>query len=97
MTGLLMFVLPNGRSAEMADASARLICDRLWALGIAPGAATAAARVSAALRRHPAASRNVDFLEREIAPLLEACDELTGTPAQAADIETLRSNLLSDG
>jgi hypothetical protein len=70
--GTLQFVLPDGRSAEVAEASARLICDRLWDLGVEPGAATAATRISEALHTHPAFDRDVNFLEREVTPLMEA-------------------------
>jgi hypothetical protein len=66
------FVLPDGRSASVVAASARLICDGLWDLGIAPGAATAAAKISDALHAPPALRDEVAFTEREVAPLLEA-------------------------
>jgi hypothetical protein len=65
-------VLADGRSALVAGGSARLICDRLWDLGIEPGAPTAAARLSEALHKDPAWDRNVEFNEREITPLMEA-------------------------
>lgn len=72
MSGSLLFVLADGRSALVAGGSARLICDRLWDLGIEPGAATAAARLSEALHKNPASDRDVEFNEREITPLMEA-------------------------
>jgi hypothetical protein len=71
------FVLPDGRSACVASASARLICDGLWDLGIAPGAATAAAKISDALHSHLALRDDVVFTEREVAPLLEAAKRYT--------------------
>ena len=67
-----MFVLPDGRSAQIPSPSARLICDRLWELGIRPGAAQAAARISEALHTHPVYWRDLAFSEREVPPLLEA-------------------------
>jgi len=72
MGGSLLFVLSDGRSARVAGRPARLICDRLWDLGIEPGAATAAARLSEALHKNPASDRDVEFNEREITPLMEA-------------------------
>ena len=72
MSGSLLFVLADGRSALVAGRPARLICDRLWDLGIEPGAATAATRLSEALHKHPASDRDVEFNEREITPLMEA-------------------------
>ena len=72
MRGLVMFVLPDGRSTELSEPSARLICDRLWDLGIMAGAATAAARISAALHTHPAFRPDVTFNRREATPLIEA-------------------------
>jgi len=72
VSGSVLFVLADGRSALVAGGSARLICDRLWDLGIEPGAATAAARLSEVLQKNPAADRDVEFNEREITPLLEA-------------------------
>jgi hypothetical protein len=68
----LVFVLPDGRSAEVSSRSARLICDRLWELGIMPGASLAAARIADALRAHPRNWRDVAFSEREVSPLLQA-------------------------
>jgi hypothetical protein len=72
MTGLLVFVLPDGRSAKVGEPSARLICDRLWDFGIMAGAATAATRISEALHTHPAFRPKVAFNEREVMPLIEA-------------------------
>jgi len=72
VSGSLLFVLADGRSALVAGWSARLICDRLWDLGIEPGAATAAARLSETLQKNPASDRDVEFNEREITPLMEA-------------------------
>lgn len=72
MSESLVFVLPDGRSARIPSVTARLICDRLWELGITPGAAQAAARISEALHAHPLYWRDVAFSEREVPPLLEA-------------------------
>ena len=72
MRGLVVFVLPSGRSTELSERSARLICDRLWDLGIMAGAATAAARISEALLTHPAFRPDVTFNTREVTPLIEA-------------------------
>lgn len=72
MRGLVLFVLPDGRSTEVTEPSARLICDRLWDLGLTAGAATAAARISEALHTHPAFRPEVTFNRREATPLIEA-------------------------
>jgi hypothetical protein len=72
MRGLVLFVLPDGRSTEVSEPSARLICDRLWDLGITAGAATAAARISEALHTHPAFRPDVTFNTREAPPLIDA-------------------------
>jgi hypothetical protein len=72
MRGLVLFVLPDGRSTEVSDPSARLICDRLWDLGIMAGAPTAATRISEALHTHPAFRPDVTFNTREVTPLIEA-------------------------
>jgi hypothetical protein len=72
VSGSLLFVLADGRSALVAGRPAQLICDRLWDLGIEPGAPTAAARLSEALHKSPASDRDVEFNEREITPLMEA-------------------------
>jgi hypothetical protein len=74
VSGSVLFVLADGRSALVAGGSARLICDRLWDLGIEPGAATAAARLSEVLHKNPAVDRDVEFNEREITPVLEAAE-----------------------
>jgi len=67
-----LFVLPDGRSTEVSEPSARLICDRLWDLGIMAGASTAAARISEALHTHPGLRQDVTFSRREVTPLIEA-------------------------
>jgi hypothetical protein len=72
VAGLLLFVLPDGRSAEVAVPSARLICDRLWGLGVEAGAVTAATRLSEALHTEPAFGTEVVFTERELTPLISA-------------------------
>ena len=72
MSDSLMFVLPDGRSAQIPSRSARLICDRLWDLGIMPGASLAAARITETLQRHPMYWRDISFSRREVSPLLEA-------------------------
>jgi hypothetical protein len=72
MRGLVLFVLPDGRSTEVSEPSARLICERLWDLGIMAGAATAATRISDALHTHPAFRAHVTFNQREVTPLIEA-------------------------
>jgi hypothetical protein len=68
----LLFLLPDGRSAQVSEPSAQLICDRLWDLGIMAGAATAATRISEALHTHPAFRPDVTFNTREVTPLIEA-------------------------
>jgi hypothetical protein len=72
MRGPVLFVLPNGSSTEVSEPSARLICDRLWDLGIMAGAATAATRISEVLHTHPAFRPDVTFNRREVTPLIEA-------------------------
>ena len=74
MSGSVLFVLADGRSALVAGRPARLICDRLWDLGIEPGATTAAARLSEALHKNPALDWDVEFNERETTPLMEAAE-----------------------
>ena len=74
MQGLLLFVLPAGRSAEVATPIARLICDRLWGQGIEPGAATAATRITESLHTHVAFRGELQFNERELTPLLDAAE-----------------------
>jgi hypothetical protein len=72
MQGLLLFVLPAGRSAEVARPIAQSICDRLWDQGIEPGAATAATRITEALKSNPLFGNDLHFVERELTPLLDA-------------------------
>jgi hypothetical protein len=72
MTGSVLFVLPDGRSAEVAESPSRLIRDRLWDQGLAVGAVTAAVRISEALHTHPAFRPDVTFQQREVAALIEA-------------------------
>jgi hypothetical protein len=79
------FVLPDGRSLSVATPSARLICDGLWDLGIEPGAATAAAKISDALHTNPALPKELVFTEREVAPLLEAAKRDSPTWSSLVD------------
>ena len=81
----LVFALPNGRTAEVAARPARLICDRLWELGIAAGAASAAARISDGLRCSPAFRTDLTFTDREVPPVLEAAK--THPPTWASLVE----------
>ena len=76
MQGLLLFVLPEGRSAEVTRPNAQSICDRLWEQGIEPGAATAATRITQALQRSPLFGNELDFNQRELTPLLNAAQEV---------------------
>ena len=87
----LRFVLPDDRSAMVAPVPARLICDRLWDLGIAAGAATAAAQISDALRSSPPFRGDVVFGDRELRPLLEAAKVHPPTWARLADPGALES------
>jgi hypothetical protein len=68
----VLFVLPDGSSTEVSDPSARLICDRLWGMGIMAGAATAATGISEVLHTHPTFRPDVTFNRREVTPLIEA-------------------------
>ena len=61
MQGLLLFVLPAGRSAEVARPIAQSICDRLWDQGIEPGAATAATRITEGLQSSPLFGNDLHF------------------------------------
>jgi hypothetical protein len=72
MQGLLLFVLPAGRSAKVARPIAQSICDRLWDQGIEPGATTAATRITEALHNNPLFGNDLHFNERELAPLFDA-------------------------
>lgn len=72
MQGLLLFVLPAGRSAKVARPIAQSICARLWDQGIEPGAATAATRITEALQNNPLFGNDLHFNQRELTPLLEA-------------------------
>jgi hypothetical protein len=72
MRGHVLFVLPDGSSTEVSDPSARLICDRLWGMGIMAGAATAATGISEVLHTHPTFRPDVTFNRREVTPLIEA-------------------------
>lgn len=85
----LVFVLPNGRSVSVAPVSARLIYDRLWDLGLGAGVATAAVRISDALRDDPRLRSEAVFAEREIPPLLEAAKAHPPTWASLTDPGTL--------
>ncbi len=67
-------MLPDGRSAVVSAGSARLICDRLWDLGLAPGAATAAARITDALLARRFYGNGVAFTSREVPSLFEASE-----------------------
>lgn len=81
----LRFVLPDDRSATVAPVPARLICDRLWDLGVVAGAATAAVRISDALRSSPSLQGDVVFCDREVLPLLEAARSYPPTWARLID------------
>jgi hypothetical protein len=81
------FVLPDGRSACVAAASARHICDGLWDLGVAPGASTAAAKISDALHSTPLLREELAFTEREVAPLLEVAKRYPQTWSSAVDAD----------
>jgi hypothetical protein len=74
MQGLLLFVLPAGRSAGVAAPVAQVICDRLWDQGIEPGAATAATRITESLHTHEAFRSELHFNQRELKPLLDAAE-----------------------
>ncbi|HEY6960884.1 MAG TPA: hypothetical protein VI408_03245 [Gaiellaceae bacterium] len=85
----LVFALPNGRTAEVAPRPARLICNRLWELGIAAGAATAAARISDALHGPVALRADVAFSEREAPTIVEAAKSHPPTWARLVSPGTL--------
>jgi hypothetical protein len=75
----------------VSEPSARLICDRLWDLGIMAGAAPAAARISEALHTHLAFRPEVNFNRRETTPLIEAAQAHPRTWAlllEDADLST---------
>lgn len=85
MEGLLLFVLPAGRTAKVATPIARLICDRLWDQGIEPGAATAATRITESLHTHEAFRSELHFAQREVAPLFNAAESHPRTWADLLD------------
>jgi hypothetical protein len=87
----LRFVLPNDRSASVAPVPARLICDRLWDLGVFAGAATAAVQISDALRSSWPLRGDVVFCDREVLPLLEAAKSHPPTWARLIDPGTLET------
>ena len=91
MENPLRFVLPDDRSATVAPVPARLICDRLWDLGIVAGAATAAVQISDALRSSPPFRGDVVFGDRELPPLLEAAKVYPPTWARLIDPGALES------
>lgn len=84
MTESLLFVLPDGRQAHVSTQAAQQICERLWALGITPGAATAAVRITDALRTRLWYGKDVAFTDREVAPLIEASNHDPLTWSRAA-------------
>jgi hypothetical protein len=89
LQGLLLFVLPAGRSAEVKTPIARLICDRLWGQGIEPGAATAATRITEALQSNPLFGNDLHFDQRELTPLLDAAEIHPQTWADLLDASDL--------
>jgi hypothetical protein len=93
VSGSVLFVLADGRSARVAGWPARLICDRLWDQGIEPGATTAAARLSEALHKDLAFDRDVEFNEREITPLMEAAQ--AHAPTWMTLVEASEPSLIS--
>lgn len=109
MQGLLLFVLPAGRSVEVARPTAQSIGDRLWDHGIEPGAATAATRITEALQTNSLVGSDLHFNERELTPLLDAAqvDPRTWTdllqasnltaigPAQRRHLLTTCENMLT--
>lgn len=94
MENSLVFVFPNARSTDVHRRPARLICDRLWNLGLTPGAGTAAARISDALHSDPALQVILSFGEREVAPTLEAAKSHPPTWARLAEAGTFSSSTL---
>jgi len=92
----LVFAFPDGRSAEVAPRPARLICDRLWELGIAAGAATAAVRISDALQSRLVFRTDVRFSEREVPTVIEAAKCHPPTWATLADRGTLNTISLAE-
>jgi hypothetical protein len=87
----LRFVLPSERSATVEPVPARLICERLWGLGVTPGAATAAVQISDALRSSPPLRGDVVFCAREVLALLEAAKSHPPTWARLIDPGTLET------
>ena len=81
----LRFVLPSQRSATVAPVPARLICERLWDLGVAAGAATAAVQIGDALRSSPRLRRDIVFCDREVLAVLEAAKSHPPTWARLID------------
>jgi hypothetical protein len=66
--------LPDGRTVRLSRGQARRVTDKLWALGLTPGAAMSAAKLSDALTHADTALRPVVFEARELGPLQRALE-----------------------
>ncbi len=67
-------VLADGSAAVVSPAAARAIVERLWNMGLTPGAVTAATQILDALSVPAALRRRVEFSARQDAPLRRAAD-----------------------
>jgi hypothetical protein len=67
-------VLADGSAAVISIAAARAIVDRLWDMGLTPGAVTAATRILDAVSARPVLRGRVEFSAREDTPLRQAAD-----------------------
>lgn len=74
MNETVTLVLVDGSAAVISVAAARAMVDRLWDMGLTPGAVTAATRILDVISARPALRNPVTFSAREDAPLRQAAD-----------------------
>lgn len=74
MDETVKLVLVDGSAAVVSMAAARAMVDRLWDMGLTPGAVTAAAQITDAIAARTPLRRQVEFSAREDAPLRRAAD-----------------------
>jgi hypothetical protein len=63
--------LPDGAQAVVTARQARAIADRLWDLGLTPGAAVSATKILDAIQSMPAVRQPIEFDERETHALVK--------------------------
>ena len=77
--------LPDGSQAVVTPRQARAIADRLWDLGLTPGAAISAAKILDVIQSIPALRQPIDFDERETHALMKAAQDVTWQTATRKD------------